>query len=65
MRFDTVGGIPFVAIQRYAAISKREIRAISNTSPSHSETKKKEIYCNFREGKGLNRTIQTTYILAN
>lgn len=53
MRFDTVGGIPFVAMQRYAAISKREIRAISSTSPSHSETKKKRNLLQFSRRKRI------------
>lgn len=38
IRFDTLGGMPLVAMHKYAAISKRETRAISNTSPSHSAT---------------------------
>lgn len=38
IRFDTLGGMPLVAMHKYAAMSSRETRAISNTSPSHSVT---------------------------
>lgn len=38
MRFDTLGGTPFDAIHKYADMSKRDMRAISKTSPSHSVT---------------------------
>lgn len=38
IRFDTVGGTPFDAIQRYAPMSRREIFVISMEFPSHSST---------------------------
>lgn len=37
-RLDTVGGTPLLAIHKYAPMSSLEILAISNTSPSHSDT---------------------------
>lgn len=40
IRFDTVGGTPFDAMQRYAPISRREIFDSSTDSPSHSGTGK-------------------------
>lgn len=36
--FETVGGTPFDAMHKYAPMSNREIRDISNESPSHSLT---------------------------
>lgn len=38
MRFETLGGTPLLAMQRYDPISRREIRVTSSVSPSHSAT---------------------------
>lgn len=35
----TVGGMPLLAMHKYAPISNLEIRVISRVSPSHSATK--------------------------